>query len=90
MDVWKARWDASMARARAAPDGTQRERILRAARCDNLGWRLYKALQCHGRWSHPAGYPVQLFGPWTRCEGPWRRISDFLLRAHRDHIHLAK
>ena len=35
-------------------------------------------------------YPVQLFGPWTRTEGPWKPISDFLLHAHRDHIHLAK
>ena len=90
LDVWKARWDASLARARAAPYAAQRARILDAARRDNLGWRLYKALQCHGRWSQPDGYPVQLFGPWTRTEGPWKRISDFLLRAHRDHIHLAK
>ena len=72
------------------PDAAQCASILRAARRDNLGWRLYKALQCHGRWSQPYGYPIQLFGPWTRSEGPWKYISDFLLRAHRDHIHLAK
>lgn len=56
----------------------------------NLGWRLYKSLLSYGRWSKPDGYPVQLFGPWTRTEGPWTRISDFLLRAHRDHIHVAR
>jgi hypothetical protein len=90
LDLWKARWDASMARVRAAPDAAYRSRILDAARRGNLGWRLYKALQCYGRWSKPYGHPIQLFGPWTRSEGPWKRISDFLLRAHRDHIHLAK
>ncbi len=56
----------------------------------NLGWRLYRALARHGAWARPRGYPVQLFGPWTREEGPWRRISDRLLYAHRDHIHVAK
>lgn len=90
LDAWKACWDAAMFEACAAPDPGERARVLRAARRDNLGWRLYKALQCHGRWSQPYGYPVQLFGPWTRSEGPWKYISDFLLRAHRDHIHLAK
>lgn len=90
LDAWKERWDLAMARARGMPDAALRAAIVRAARRDNLGWRLYKALQCHGRWSQPYGYPVQLFGPWTRSEGPWKYISDFLLRAHRDHIHLAK
>jgi hypothetical protein len=56
----------------------------------NLGWRLYKALQLYGRWAQPYGYPIQLFGPWTRSEGPWKHISDRLLRAHLDHIHVAK
>jgi len=37
--------------------------------------------------NHPAT-PVQLFGPWTRSEDPHRTISDRLLRAHRDHIHV--
>jgi len=55
----------------------------------NLGWRLYKALQRYGRWAQPDGHPVQLFGPWTRSEGPWHPISDRLLHAHRDHIHVA-
>jgi hypothetical protein len=62
----------------------------RRAGHSNLGWRLYKALQAHGRWAQPYGYPIQLFGPWTREEGPWKFISDRLLAAHRDHIHVAK
>jgi len=55
----------------------------------NLGWALYRELLEGGGWSRPAGYPVQLFGPWTREAGPWRRISDRLLRAHADHVHVA-
>jgi hypothetical protein len=90
LDAWKARWDEAMFEACAAPEPSERARVLHAARRENLGWRLYKALQCHGRWSQPYGYPIQLFGPWTRSEGPWKYISDFLLHAHRDHIHLAK
>jgi hypothetical protein len=79
IDEWKRRWD------RACTCGS-----VQAERRRNLGWRLYKALQKYGRWSQPYGYPIQLFGPWTRREGPWRFISDFLLKAHADHIHVAK
>jgi hypothetical protein len=79
LDAWKANWDAATARG-----DLDRERQR------NLGWRLYKAIQTYGRWSQPAGYPLQLFGPWTRDEGPWQHISDPLLFAHRDHIHVAK
>ena len=74
-DRWKQRWDNNQSPIE---------------RKSNLGWRLYKALQTYGRWSQPYGYPIQLFGPWTRVEGPWRYISDRLLNAHRDHIHVAK
>jgi len=74
LDRWKAEWDGQ--------DAPSRRR--------NLGWRLYKAIQIHGRWAQPYGYPIQLFGPWTRVEGPWKYISDRLLNAHRDHIHVAK
>jgi hypothetical protein len=79
LEAWKTDWDSTEQR-----DDTEGERRR------NLGWRLYKAIQAYGRWSQPAGYPVQLFGPWTRSEGPWTRISDKLLFAHRDHIHVAK
>ena len=76
LEEWKARWDDA------------RRRGLGAA--SNLGWRLYVTLARQGRWSQPYGYPIQLFGPWTRVEGPWKYISDRLLEAHRDHIHVAK
>lgn len=55
-----------------------------------LGLGLYRAMRDEGRWSQPYGYPIQLFGPWTREEGPWRHISESLLRAHDDHIHVAR
>jgi len=85
LDIWKRRWDRARECAASGNSGA-----LDRERRRNLGWRLYKALQNYGRWSQPYGYPIQLFGPWTRSEGPWRFISDFLLRAHRDHIHVAK
>jgi hypothetical protein len=90
LDEWKRRWDAAHCRAARAGSALERRLIVETEQKRNLGWRLYKALQLHGRWAQPYGYPIQLFGPWTRSEGPWRHISDFLLHAHRDHIHLAK
>ena len=83
MEDWKHRWDETQA-------ATVGGRAVEREGAKNLGWRLYKALQRYGRWSQPYGYPIQLFGPWTRTEGPWRHISDFLLRDHLDHIHVAK
>ena len=88
LDRWKARWDTAIQRA-SAPS-SDRERIVNAERASNLGWQLYRAMAGEGRWSQPYGYPIQLFGPWTRTEGPWKYISDRLLQAHRDHIHVAK
>jgi hypothetical protein len=90
MEEWKAKWDqAKQAEAgRKDPPGTLSP--LAKERQTNLGWRLYQALKNYGRWSQPYGYPIQLFGPWTRTEGPWKYISDFLLHAHRDHIHVSK
>jgi len=87
---WKARWERACERMRTAADPRERAAIAAAERQRNLGWRLYKAQQIHGRWAQPYGYPIQLFGPWTRAEGPWKYISDRMLRAHRDHIHCAK
>jgi hypothetical protein len=89
-DIWKRRWDEVHRRAGGVLDERSRCAILARERRRNLGWRLYKTLQLNGCWSQPYGYPVQLFGPWTRSEGPWKYISDFLLNAHRDHIHAAK
>ena len=90
LDEWKRRWDDAWQRCSGVADGEIRRAILLHERSKNLGWQLYKALQQCGRWSKPCGYPIQLFGPWTRSEGPWKQISDFLLNAHRDHIHVAK
>jgi hypothetical protein len=90
LDEWKRRWDDAHERARDASTPLQRQLIVAKEEKENLGWRLYKALQKYGRWAQPYGYPIQLFGPWTRSEGPRKEISDFLLRAHRDHIHIAK
>jgi hypothetical protein len=87
---WKARWDRARQRMCDIPQLHERQAI-GAAECKrNLGWRLYKAQQIHGRWAQPYGFPIQLFGPWTREEGPWKYISDRMLRAHHDHIHVAK
>jgi len=90
LDEWKRRWDAVWRRCSSVTDANERRAIVDHERQRNLGWQLYKALQTCGRWSQPYGYPIQLFGPWTRSEGPWKHISDFLLNAHRDHIHVAK
>jgi hypothetical protein len=90
LDEWKRRWDEAIAGAADGKPAGDRTAAIDRARKDNLGWRLYKALQTYGRWSQPYGYPIQLFGPWTRTEGPWKYISEGLLRAHLDHIHVAK
>ena len=90
LDVWKRRWDEAWHRCARIRNENERRRLLDHERQTNLGWRLYKTLQTYGRWAQPYGYPIQLFGPWTRSEGPWKPISDFLLNAHRDHIHVAK
>lgn len=87
---WKAVWEAAHRQAYASANPRDSYLLLNRQRMTNLDWRLYKALQLHGRWAQPYGYPIQLFGPWTRTEGPWKHISDRLLYAHRDHIHLAK
>jgi hypothetical protein len=54
----------------------------------NLGWRLYKILPAPRLLVSTCGLPDSAFGPWTMTEGPWKLISDFLLKAHRDHIHV--
>jgi hypothetical protein len=90
LDRWKQRWDEMLQRVARAGSPEEARAIASRERQQNLGWRLYKALQLYGRWAQPYGYPIQLFGPWTRSEGPWTHISDRLLYAHRDHIHVAK
>jgi hypothetical protein len=90
LDRWKERWDEAVGPSGQISHREGRYSIASEERRKNLGWRLYKALQRYGRWAQPYGYPIQLFGPWTRAEGPWKFISDRLLYAHRDHIHVAK
>ena len=90
LDEWKRLWDDMCWHCSCIADGEGRRVSILNARRKNLGWQLYKALQTCGSWAKPCGYPIQLFGPWTRSEGPWKQISDFLLNAHRDHIHVAK
>jgi hypothetical protein len=87
---WAHEWNEAMRKAKAAPNPQERTRLVEEEKRRNLGYKLYKALQAHGGWAQPKGYPVQLFAPWTRGEGPHKKISDKLLNAHRDHIHVAR
>jgi hypothetical protein len=87
---WAQEWNEAMRKAAAAADPQDRARLVEEEKQRNLGYKLYKALQAHGGWAQPPSFPVQLFGPWTRGEGPHKTISDRLLHAHRDHIHVAK
>jgi hypothetical protein len=90
LSQWAHEWNSAMRQAASAPTPQERTRLVAAEQARNLGYKLYKALQAHGGWAQPPGYPVQLFGPWTRGEGPHKAISDQLLSLHRDHIHVAK
>src|SRR5262245_4464505 len=87
---WAQEWNEAMRKVNAVADSQERARLVEEEKRRNLGYKLYKALQAHGGWAQPSNYPVQLFGPWTRGEGPHKKISDQLLQAHRDHIHVAK
>jgi hypothetical protein len=87
---WAQEWNEVMRKTKTAADPQGRVRAIEEEKQRNLGYKLYKALQAHGGWAQPKGYPVQLFGPWTRGEGPHKAISDQLLNAHRDHIHVAR
>jgi hypothetical protein len=88
--VWAQEWIGVMRRAAAASNPQERESLITTEKQRNLGHKLYKALQSHGGWAQPPRFPIQLFGPWTRGEGPHKKISDRLLHAHRDHIHVAR
>lgn len=87
---WTQEWNAAMRQAAATQKPQEGAKLVAEEKARNLGYKLYKALQAHGGWAQPQGYPVQLFGPWTRSEGPHKAISDRLLYLHRDHIHVAK
>jgi hypothetical protein len=87
---WAKEWNEAMRKSGAAPNPQERAKLVEDEKKRNLGYKLYKALQAHGGWAQPPGFPLQLFGPWTRGEGPHKSISDRLLQAHRDHIHVAR
>jgi len=87
---WANEWNAAQRKASEAKEPAEKTRIIEEEKSRNLGYKLYKALQARGDWAQPEGYPIQLFGPWTRLEGPHKQISDRLLMLHRDHIHVAK
>ena len=108
---WKQEWDRAIASAEKLSDPQQRSEAIAAEQNRNLGYGLYKALQEHGGWRvDPKGWRpyrgvMQLFGPWTATEGPWKvlqienpnpyqrqRLADqqWVFRAHQDHIHVAR
>jgi hypothetical protein len=90
IDQWTQEWNAAVRLAANTSEPQERAKMVAEQKAQNLGYNLYKALQMHGGWAQPQGYPVQLFSPWTRSEGPHKAISDRMLYMHRDHIHVAK
>ncbi len=108
---WKREWDEAMASAEKISDPQLHAQAIAAEQKRNLGYGLYKALQADGGWRvNPEGWRVyrgvmQLFGPWTATEGPWKtvaieepnlyeqqRMADqrWVFRAHLDHVHVAR
>jgi hypothetical protein len=108
---WKQEWDRAMTAAEEFPDSQRRIEAMTAEQKRNLGYRLYRALQEHSGWRvdskgwQPYRGVMQLFGPWTATEGPWRtmhikdpspyqqqRLADqkWVFQAHQDHIHVAR
>jgi hypothetical protein len=108
---WKHEWDRAIASAEKLSDPQQRSEAIAAEQQRNLGYGLYKALQEHSGWRvdqkgwRPYRDVMQLFGPWTATEGPWKamqskdpnpyqqqRLADqqWVFRAHQEHIHVAR
>jgi hypothetical protein len=108
---WKQEWDRATAASEKLSDPQQQAEPIAAEQKHNLGYTLYKALQEHGGWRvDPKGWRpyrgvMQLFGPWTPADGPWKamqskdpnryqqqRMADQqrVFRAHQDHIHVAR
>jgi hypothetical protein len=108
---WKRDWDQAMATVEKLSDPQQRVETIAAEQKYNLGYGLYKTLQEQGGWRvdtkgwRPYRGVMQLFGPWTAVEGPWKtmqikdptsyqcqRLADqqWVFRAHQDHIHVAR
>jgi hypothetical protein len=108
---WKQEWERTTANAEKLSDTQKQNEAIASEKKHNLGYGLYKALQEHGGWRvDPNGWRpyrgvMQLFGPWTPTEGPWKtmhikdpspyqrqRLADqqWVFQAHQDHIHVAK
>jgi hypothetical protein len=108
---WKQEWERTMANAEKLSDTQEQNGAIVSDKQHNLGYGLYKALQEYGGWRlDPKGWlpyrgVVQLFGPWTATEGPWKemkiknpnlfqqqrlRDQQWVFQAHQDHIHVAK
>jgi hypothetical protein len=109
--AWKRQWDEALSAAHRLSSAEERAAALTRERSRNWGYRLYKALQEYGGWRvdergwRPYRGVIQLFGPWTAVEGPWKalhsggaddsqrqRLADqaWVLAAHQDHIHVAR
>lgn len=108
---WKQEWEQAMVTAEQLSDPQQRSEAIAMEQKRNLGCGLYKALQEYGGWRvnqkgwRPYRGVMQLFGPWTATDGPWKpmdikspnpyqqqRLADqqWVFRAHQDHIHVAR
>jgi hypothetical protein len=108
---WKQEWDQATATAEKLSDPQKQAEAIAAEEKGNLGYGLYKVLQNHGGWRvdpkswRPYRGVMQLFGPWTPTEGPWKamqikdpnpyqrqRLADqqWVFQAHQDHIHVAR
>ncbi len=108
---WRQEWGQAIAEAEKASDPQQRADAIATEQKRNFGYGLYKSLQEHGGWRvDPKGWRpyrsvMQLFGPWTATEGPWKPMQienptpyqrqcladqRWVFRAHRDHIHVAR
>jgi hypothetical protein len=109
--AWKQEWEKALAEVKNSPASQQRAEAISTEQQRNLGYGLYKALQTHGGWRidqsgwRPYRSVMQLFGPWTATEGPWKqmriekptadqkkRLADqrWVFQAHQDHIHVAR
>ena len=109
--AWKQEWDQAIVAAEQISDADEKAQAIAAEQKRNLGFGLYKALQDRGGWRvnrngwHRYRNVMQLFGPWTATEGPWRtmqienpspyqrqRLADqeWVFRQHQDHIHVAR
>jgi len=111
LQQWKEAWEQAIAASEKSTDSQRRTEAVAEEKKRNLGYGLYKALQDLGGWRVNSGGwsmyrgVMQLFGPWTDTEGPWRRMQiehpsqyqrqrltdqQWVLRSHQDHIHVAK